>query len=194
MIIGLAGRAGAGKDTVAKVINDHIEAVLIAFAQPVRDAVVAAFRLSWDQVLDPVLKEEIIPDFGLSPRQLLQRFGTEFARNMVSQDVWIIVARRRMKTLLDTYPQASVVFTDLRFENERAWLRSIGAEIWHIDRPGVSTAHSGHPSETPLIRYPDELIVPNTGTKEELYARVRTLLDQYPGRALARSKATTQTA
>ena len=59
MIIGLTGRAFSGKDTVGAYLSRAHNFSMLAFADPIRDALMAAFGLDY-RVFKPENKETVI--------------------------------------------------------------------------------------------------------------------------------------
>jgi len=107
---------------------------------------------------------------GAEYRRLMQRLGTEGGRAILGQNLWVDALLRRIEAI-----EGDVVVTDVRFDNEAAALRDLGAEIWLIQRPGVDVG-DGHPSERGIS--PDRVtrMIGNDGSIEELYARVDRVL------------------
>jgi hypothetical protein len=111
-----------------------------AFASPIKMTVNALFN--WDtRHADGELKEVIDPVWGFSPREAYQKFGTDWGRNMLRDDIWLkyaegIVARR-----------VGTIITDLRFENEAEWVRRQNGLIVHVKREGQFGIMSAHVSE-----------------------------------------------
>lgn len=144
-IIGITGRAGSGKDTVARHLTTYFKAHFrsVAFADPIRSGLKAVF--GWDDsYFDYPKKEEVIEMLGKSPRQIMQTFGTEWGRDRVNTDLWLKLAGIRMENLVGA--GFNVLVTDVRFQNEADWIRQQGGVIWHLDRDGSSTT-SAHKSE-----------------------------------------------
>jgi len=159
-IVGIAGRAGAGKDTAADYLVKRFAFKRFAFADAIRDGIKAIFGLTDAELNDRILKEKEIPWIGRSPRYLAQRLGTEFGRNQVQDDIWIRVLSERVRR--SQWHQ--VVISDVRFENEAAWIRSQGGQIIHIKRPGDEISESGHPSENGIAVMPGDLVIDNAST------------------------------
>ena len=168
-LIGLAGKARSGKDTVAGMIQELVPGTrTLAFAEPMKRFLKEIF--DWDERhVTGELKEvedRRYPrgDFGhgllhLTPRRAMQLLGTEFGRDAYPH-VWVEYAMRRVKQLLavpgdeegtDTGgapesrtandPHARlVVITDCRFINEAKAIREAGGVVWKIDRPGAGAA------------------------------------------------------
>lgn len=139
-VIGLAGPAGCGKDTVAGYAADYDRGMRLAFGDPIRRVVAQIFGLSDQQMGDRELKEQVIPELGLSPRQIMQRVGTEGGRDVFGEDIWIRVMKRRISELP---PTGFVVISDVRTEAEAAFVREQGVVV-HVVRNGIAevSAHS----------------------------------------------------
>jgi len=132
-VIGIAGRKGAGKDTAAKALIDVCGARRFAFADPLKSGVREMFGLTHEHT-DGGLKEDVIPWLGVTPRHLLQTGGTEWARKMIAQDVWVRVARQNLYRRQEDGVEL-VVMPDVRFLEEVEVIREFGGEIWRVTRP-----------------------------------------------------------
>lgn len=178
-LIGLTGRAGAGKDSVANMIAADASASRIAFADPIRDMLIAgfgtAFGLDRHALLDPRRKEQPLPglELQLVPRRMMQTLGTEWGRAL-DPDIWVRHLERRIK--YHRMHSSTIVITDVRFQNEADWIHRKGGAVWHITRPltgNVYTFHAGHASEQgiPILRGTDS-VIHNDGGLEQLRDQV----------------------
>lgn len=169
-IIGLSGHAGAGKDSVGRILVDQ-GYVRVSLADGVREAV---YRLNPECNSVPV--RNIVDLFGWEKakreapaiRELLQVMGSEVGRAMFGNDCWIKRADRKIEALPNT---AKVVITDIRFPNEALWVRKMGGAVVNVVRPGIKAVND-HASEVAL---PDNLIdatLDNDGTLDDLVGRV----------------------
>jgi hypothetical protein len=141
VLIGLCGYACVGKDTAAQVLLEEMGFQRIAFADPIKKALMALdpflpgndegqfLRLSdfcrdrpWSEVKD-------YPEV----RRLMQVLGTEVGRNLVDPDLWVKLARRKLESTLSV---GDVVVTDVRFPNEARLIRGYGGFLVRIERPG----------------------------------------------------------
>lgn len=171
LLIGIAGKAGSGKDTAANYLKLVYDFRSVAFADPIRAGMKAIIGLDDCHFAHPT-KEVVLPEFGKSPRQMMQTLGTEWGRNQVNQDLWLILAGIRKAE--HNSMGWDVVITDVRFENEATWIREQGGVIWHILR-GDSVA-AAHASEAGIYLYPNEdEVINNNGTLQELYEQVTAL-------------------
>lgn len=165
-MIGIAGRAGSGKDTVANYLIKEFGYTTYTLADPVKDGVLVMLRhlgVRWEHLWGDK-KEEIIPAIGKSGRQLTQLLGTEWGRDMVDIDLWVKTAEARVSDW------SGRVLTDVRYENEAAFVRRHGKLI-HLHRPDAQEV-SPHSSEAGVRREPGDLVITNDGTVEDLQIAV----------------------
>jgi hypothetical protein len=153
----------------------------VSFATPLK-AMVRSFLVhagyTYNQIDDlfkPTQKERVLPEFGVSPRHLMQTLGTEWGRECVRPDVWLRCWERNVDHYLSSH--LSVVCDDVRYPNEADLIRELGGELWLITRPGTRRGTS-HPSEGSLDDFPyfDRRLV-NSGTLINLYQSVRDVAD-----------------
>lgn len=168
-LIGLSGRARSGKDTVAAMLRGAFPVQTVAFADPIRDALRTMFGFT-DEHFFGKLKEVEIDWLGKSPRQLMQTLGTEWGRGLVREDLWLLLAQRRVEEIMGNNFHA--VVTDVRFENEAAQIRSMGGEVWHIVRDGAGAVNA-HTSEAGISFHPNkDVLIDNNGTLDDLFDTV----------------------
>lgn len=172
MIIGLCGLAGSGKDEVAAILSREHRFAVIAFAGPIYKAVSEITGLGPDELKNRATKERPIPWLGKSPRELLQTLGTEWGREMVSQDIWINIAMRRARQ----YEGSSwnVAITDVRFDNEAEAILAAGGQVWRVERPGagLSGQAAEHSSEAGVTDHLVSQVIWNAGSLDDLEATV----------------------
>jgi len=170
-LIGIAGLAGSGKTSAAQWFGLERGAFLAAFADPIKQAVVNMFGLEYDIFVDRVAKETPLPDIGRSPRYLAQTLGTEWGRNLVHPDVWLLAMESRLKGFgVWGRRGATVVIHDMRFENEAKWIRKNNGVVLHVERLDRQqpVGLENHSSEFGLSHKPGDIVVKNNGTLEAL--------------------------
>ncbi len=145
MIIGLCGAAGSGKDAAASHLCRQYRAAKFAFADPLYAAISAITGLSVHELQDRRRKETELEWLSASPRRLLQTLGTEWGRETVHPEIWIMATLRR----IDASQSPVAVVADVRFENEAEAIRRRGGVVWRIVRPGAGLygVTAGHSSE-----------------------------------------------
>lgn len=172
-LIGIAGKARSGKDTVAAMLAAR-GFERYAFAQPLKQGVRAMFGLA-EAHTDGEWKEDVLPWLGRSPRYLMQTLGTEWGRQLVAEDVWLRLADQRWKNC-QLGMARGLVISDVRFDNEAEWVRDLGGEVWHIMRHRAEAVQA-HASEAGVFYDPcrDQLIS-NDGSLSDLERAVGALL------------------
>lgn len=171
-LIGIAGRARSGKDTVANFIIAAIGGYRYSFADPIR-AMLAPLGVDMSDPYWQAHKEDPIPALGVSPRRMMQTLGTEWGRQLIHPDLWLFMAHQR---LLQNGP--GMVIPDVRFENEAAWVRKHGGRVIHVIRPDAKAVEA-HASEEGIEIQDADARLFNSGTLEELQISVRELLHVY---------------
>lgn len=100
-------------------------------------------------------------------REILQIVGSDLCRNYVADDIWLSLAKKKI-----TGTSSNIVITDARFENERVFLKSIGATLILVKRPGFENSGS-HISENDLGNEASyDVVVTNSGTAYELQSNI----------------------
>jgi hypothetical protein len=180
IILGLTGPAGSGKDSVARHLVNARGFTQLAFADPLRAMVAAGFGVT-ARDLERDRKERALDWLGVSPRYLLQTLGTEWGRQKINPDVWLLVLKRRLDLLFDDGVRHFVV-SDVRFENEARFLRGFGGRLWHLRRPGTAPVHA-HVSEAGVHLDPYDRVLVNDGSIDLLEQRADDLLAGLKARA-----------
>lgn len=173
IILGISGKAGVGKDTVADYLGQKFGFEKMAFADSLKEKAMRDFDLTYEQVYNPVEKEKIIPEYLKSPREILQIMGTEWFRS-IDKDYWL--KQTYKKIIASSYD--SICITDVRFSNEINFITNLGGVVIRLERPGYQqTNHVSHTSEIQLDNFYFEWKVSNEGTKEELFEKIDILID-----------------
>lgn len=182
-VVGLAGYAQVGKDTVGNYLVEHHNFIRISFADALKDLMhrmnpMIAFTsadgntfYSGSSSLVDKYGWEMMKRSGTrsrySTRAMLQRLGTA-AREVLGDDVWVETAMRQI------LPGGKYVFTDVRFPNEADAIRKLGGAVVRVVRQGYGPVND-HPSETALDAYKYDLLLRNDSTLELLYRTVDTV-------------------
>lgn len=140
-IIAITGLKGSGKDTTADyIIKNYDNWEKDSFAGTLKDAVSSIF--GWDRKMlagetpeDRIIRET--PDeywteklgFEVTPRIILQKFGTDCLRNHFHKNIWVDSLERKIRNT-----DKNIIITDCRFKNELDMLRSLGAIIVRVER------------------------------------------------------------
>ncbi|MEN9316559.1 MAG: hypothetical protein RIS35_2952 [Pseudomonadota bacterium] len=195
-LIGLVGRAGAGKDTVAGIIGRRLRAPTFAFADRLRAEVAEAYAVDPRLFVDRDSKErpaaelaigrcneaefrwrhsELSYDAPLSPRWVMQHWGDMMRERDREHYVWPAVIARA--AAINSAADALIV-TDVRFPNEADWIDRNGGLLWRIVRDQVDSSAAEHVSETGSASIAVDQVIRNDGTLEELERVVVDLVGQ----------------
>ena len=203
MIIGICGFIGSGKDTAADYLVGFHGFRRDSFAGTLKDAVAAVFgwereliegrspeARAWREQVDEWWAERLqMPH--LTPRWILQHWGTEVCRQHFHDDIWIAALQSRLAKRSD-----HTVISDVRFPNEIKAIKEQGGKIvwiqrgelpsWHIM---AAKANAGdlyaqtklkelgvHASETSWVGTNFDSILDNNGSIESLYTQLKNLL------------------
>lgn len=171
--IGIAGPARSGKDTAAGwLIEQGFRQY--SFAAPLKAGLKVMLGLDARHT-DGDLKELPLESYGASPRRMMQTLGTEWGRELINDRVWLIRAGEITEEWLRSPDVRGVVISDVRFENEAAWLREKGGLLVHLRR---AAAHSveAHASEAGVAVEAGDPVVHNDGTIDELFVQLAGIM------------------
>jgi len=150
-----ASSMGSGKSEVASILRDH-GYHSVKLAAPVKALTRAFFKAcgvaghKLDDMVDGDLKETpcaITPYRAISPRVVMQTLGTEWGRGIIHPDIWADLCAEHIDRILDSGYR--VVVDDLRYPNEWRMLKTFGAFVMNLHRPGAQPLND-HPSEGAL--------------------------------------------
>ena len=187
MIIALTGKKGSGKSTVAEYIAAFHGFQQYAFADPMKEACKLIFGWT-DEYVNGSLKEHVDPVYGVSPRHALQSLGTEWGQHTLCEHdtfretTWRMLWVRRF---VDTvYDDSDWVISDMRFPHELEGLHEAGCPVVSIrvTRPG-HCPQDMHSSETEMDLIAADHVLINTGTIDDLYADIDTIMEHIAGGA-----------
>lgn len=199
MIIGILGLKGSGKDTIGNYLIENYNFKKLAYADSLKDAICCIF--GWDREMmegstteSRLWREEIDPYWGVSPRQMMQKIGTDLFRKHFSDDVWIKSLKLKLQKI-----KTNVVITDCRFDNEINLIKELGGKVIMVERMfpnwkvitssyrnGIITKARAetellktgiHESEWRCYLYDNiDFYVDNSGSIEELYEVVDKII------------------
>jgi hypothetical protein len=202
MIVGICGLIGSGKDTIADYLVNFHEFRRESFARSLKDAVAAVFGWNRD-LLEGRTKEsrewrEQV-DFWwsnrlgmkITPRWILQNWGTEVCRQGFHDDIWIASLENKLRTSKD-----NVVISDCRFPNEINAIKNANGIILWVQRGELPEwydialdANKGnlnasnymrdvgiHPSEWKWIGTEFDIIIDNNSSLNNLYNQIESII------------------
>jgi len=165
-VIGLHGKAGSGKDTVADYLVANHGFEKISFAMTLK-AMLAAGGFPEPANRDD--KESLVVGFDFSWRKAAQYLGTEFGRAL-DKDIWVKCTEKLLQ------PDGKYVFSDVRFDNEADMIRKYG-KVWHIEGRAVNLGEMAyHASESGITGTQHDFYLYNDGTLDDLYMLTEEIL------------------
>lgn len=181
-IIGVCGYIGSGKDTLADILIKERGYVKLSFASALKDAVAVIFgwdremiegatpeSRAWRESVDEWWSQRLnIP--GLTPRWILQHWGTDILRDKFHPDIWL--ASLEKKLLNSSYDK--VVITDCRFPNEIQVLKRLGAKMVRIDRAELKPVFL-HASENSWEQTDFDIVIHNDSSLDNLRTKVLSI-------------------
>jgi hypothetical protein len=134
---------------------------------------------------------------NLTPRLILQLWGTEVCRRGFHDDIWIASLENKLRNTKD-----NIVISDCRFPNEIASIKQAGGTIVRVDRgiqphwydiaiqanKGVESAAKWlkeekiHASETAWVGTNFDYILDNNSTLDSLFNQVETVVQPEPAK------------
>ena len=139
MIIGICGLIGSGKGTVGDILVEQ-GYKKVSFADKLKDGVATIFgwdramlegdtdeSRTWREQTDEFWSNET--KMEVTPRLVLQLFGTDCLRNGFYDGVWVSLLK---KHILDN--PGDYVIPDVRFRNEQNMIRELGGKVWQVKR------------------------------------------------------------
>ena len=161
IIIGISGKAGSGKDTVADILVKEFGFKKFVFADALKEMVMKHFGLTYEECYGK--KTEC-------SRRILQGLGGGFVRQEIDEWYWIKQLDKKITSYLKKYPQSKIVISDVRYKNEYKSIKNkFGTVIYdrgltiRIERK-ASKIECGinHASETELDNITDwDLVIHN---------------------------------
>ena len=200
-IIAIAGFIGSGKDTAAEYLINNHNFTKLSFAGSLKDAVSAVF--GWDRVLlegetleSRQWREQIDPWWAerldmpnLTPRWVLQYWGTEVCRQGFHPDIWVASLENKILKC-----EGNIVITDARFANELNVVKKLNGKLIRIERgelpswyddavkfnqrtEGYLPPQGVHASEYSSVGLEYDCYLANNGTKEDLFASLNLIIN-----------------
>jgi len=159
-IIGLAGRARSGKDTVATLFGKTHR--IIRFAQPIKEAVKALYGWS-DVAMETDIKDIIDPHWGVSPRSAMTQVA-QSTRMFVANDFFV-------SRLFDSWEGDAIVIPDVRYKHEVDAIHGKGGITIKITREGLHK----HDIEFTVDELETTYSITNNGSLDDLRRQVYSL-------------------
>ena len=181
-LVGILGRKRTGKDSSGDYMISKYNYTRYAFADPIKDILKIMFDFNDKQLNED--KEIIDKMWNISPREILQQFGTEICRNdlkkyipnieLDNETLWV----KLFRIFYEKNKEKDIVVTDVRFLDEINGIKSLGGKIIKVNRDNLE--YDSHSSEKGIDNYNKDLIdyhIDNNYTYDDLYSQIDTILN-----------------
>jgi hypothetical protein len=178
VIIGISGKMGSGKDTLADLIIEKDPSFKkVSFAAKLKR--IGAFMTGTEefQWFSQEGKNVLLTDWGMTIGEFQQRLGTDAIRYGLHSEAWVL------SLFADFKPDSRWIITDMRFPNEAKAVTDRGGYTVRLNGdPAKVRANSSrnlnHPSETSLDDYNQfDFTYSNTNSLNELGHFSRLILE-----------------
>ena len=205
----ICGFIGSGKDTIADYLTRYHGFKRMSFAAALKDAVSVVFgwerellegstkySREWREQVDPWWAERLsMPD--LTPRWVLQYWGTEVLRKGFHDDIWVASVENKLRN-----PRDNIVLTDCRFSNEVVSIKNIGGTTMRVSRgpnpvwynaamtfnkgtdptekaiaKAILDEHKVHASEYSSVGLFYDHVVTNDTTIDDLHSQIESIIN-----------------
>lgn len=172
LIIGLAGKARAGKDSVADILVKHFAFIKMSSVDPLKKSLSILTGYPIEHFNADAMKDVPLEFWGKSGREFTQDMGM-FLREKYGDD---FLLRRLELAMCNTEKGFKrIALTNCRFDNETEWVRKQGGIVFHVDGKyeGMTTIpNSDHATERGVTRLPGDMVISNSGTLTDLKKEV----------------------
>lgn len=166
-IIQFCGPKGCGKSTIAVHVAEILNLPIVSAAATLKKMIAVLLqeygfndeKIKY-YITNPIGKEEVIPEIGVTPRFMMETIGTNWGRQTIHPNLWSNIARHQL--------EQGGIADDTRFPQEVV----PGSILIEVVRPGVKY-NPDIPSEAGLSQsIPRALVLHNTGTVNEAVQEV----------------------
>jgi energy-coupling factor transporter ATP-binding protein EcfA2 len=176
-LIGISGKRGSGKDTVARLLQQLQPErgwQVLSFGDAIKSVCAALAGEDAGPYYSQAGKTELLPVFGRTRGEMLQQVGQ--AMRVWEPNIWVDAFFSRLPE------NTCVLVPDVRYPSEADPIRARGGLMLRVEgdplkQQGDGTRDDNHPSETVMDTYPHfDATIHNTGSWEDLTQQVRRLL------------------
>ncbi len=188
-VVAVCGYKRSGKDEVGRVLVMRHGYVAEKLAAPLKEVVRVLFGLDESET-DGANKERPISHWGgVTPRTLMQFFGTEVMQYKLQELVpgigrafWARALVARIEARIESEPALRTVVTDVRFPHEVAAMRDAfgdrGVFVVRVERAvsAAASAKDTHASELEHLTLPHDAVLTNDGSLADLQRSVDRMI------------------
>ena len=177
IIIGLCGKKFSGKSTFGHYVKDKYNFKIYSFGDSLKKSLKDIFFFT-DEELNGNKKEVINDYWEITPREIMQFYGTELMReqlgnkyNHIGNKIWIKSLEYKLLNDIKNDNINKIIIDDVRFNNEINWIKNFGKKynyttyIINISSPNdniIQNNFTQHKSENENLYY--SMSITNTKT------------------------------
>lgn len=177
-VIAICGLKQSGKDTIADFLVSQYGYKKVRIAETLKEMCTMLFGLNQDQI-EGSMKDQVDTRWGVSPRQIMQFFGTEVMQYQIQHLIPNTGRTFWIKSLLERHAhESTIVISDLRFIHEWEMIKQKygqNALILKVVNPRTLNEDDKHVSEQEWLDIPAEREIVNDSTIEALHAKISEL-------------------
>lgn len=188
MIVAFTGKKQSGKTTAcAYALRKLNNAIIYSFAKPLKAGVAAFFGFT-DEQTDGEQKDIIDERYSVTPRTVLQIFGTEIMQEKIydvipeldipKRKFWCERFRQEYKRLTK-FGVKHFLIDDLRFPHEAETIKELGGIIVRINRTDLEESEDNHASEQEMDEIEQDFTVVTDGDLFKFKKKIFNLIDKY---------------
>jgi len=152
LIIGISGKIGTGKDTVAREIIKAFPEYnfrKVSFGYNVKKIVSILTGIDMRTILSRKIKNEFLSEWGYTVGEMFQIIGTDSIRDNLTENAWIYSLFNNIKD------GENIIITDVRFKNEAYSILNRGGYLIRLTGESMSKDNrkTEHKSETELDNF-----------------------------------------
>lgn len=183
ILIGLCGKKRHGKDTMADYLVNKYGFIKLVLAEPIKNICKELFGFT-DEQLYGNKKEDIDEFWKISPRTIMQYFGTEIMRNKfteimphIGDNIFIEILKKKIYNLQRLNNDVKIVVSDIRYLNEVEMIHSLNGFMFKIIRNIVNNPDD-HSSETTIDQI-NCCIIDNNNSIENFYLNIDKIASKF---------------
>jgi ABC-type glutathione transport system ATPase component len=174
-ILGLIGKMGSGKTTLANILIEKYNFTEYTFAKPIKD-IGEIFGFSQEQLYGTQSQKlEIHPYWGISGRIFMQKIGQMFREHFKEVIPEMKIQTPFLEIFKSNFKQdCNYVISDVRFKDEAEFIKSLGGVLIKIERNNLSQSSecNSHISETEMESIVFDYKIQNNSSLENLEEKI----------------------
>lgn len=154
-VIGIIGKAGAGKSVISKIAEIDFGYQTLSFAYNLKKAAKTIFDLHNFDVATHNGKQMYNEYWEMTHRRMLQLLGSDALKPIFGPDIWCKSAHTMLHRGVANNTRKKFIFDDVRFFKEAEYIHNeLGGTFIFVERPNITSSlteeEQQHVSETEI--------------------------------------------